>query len=144
MTAKTARSEPPIRKHAREQTAALLRRLAFQVTRTSKLAHAEAIHDLRVSIRRFAQCLRVFGEFVAERKAKKIRRNLKALMDLASQVRNRDVALEFLAGAGFRSDAPMVSVISQQRDAAERALRAALRDWTRHHSFRKWRSHLGL
>lgn len=128
-----------IRQHAREQTAALLRRVAFQVSRASKVADTEAIHDLRVSIRRLSQCLRVFGHFFPARKTKKVRHGLKELMKLAAEVRNRDVALELLAGAGS-----LAAALEAQRAAAGRELRAELKAWLRRHTFRKWRSELGF
>ena len=45
------------------QTAILLRRLAFQVNRAAKSGEAEAIHDLRVAIRRFSRALRALRSF---------------------------------------------------------------------------------
>ena len=53
-----------MREYVRLQTAMLLRRLAFQVSRNARSGRdADAIHDLRVAIRRLNRCLRVFAEF---------------------------------------------------------------------------------
>ena len=134
----------PMRKYVREQIAALLRRLAFQVSHASRRADPDAVHDLRVSIRRLTQCLKTFREFLGRGNAKKIRRKLKGLMDLAAGVRNRDIALEFLRGARVPSDSVLVRTLFQQRREAERSLRQALRNWSRQHTFRKWRSELEL
>src|ERR1039458_6517364 len=48
-----------MREYVSDQTGELLRHLAFQVTRTARTGDAEAIHDLRVAIRRLSRCLRV-------------------------------------------------------------------------------------
>ena len=85
--------EIPIRDYAAEQTSMLLRRLAFQASRTARMADVEAVHDLRVSIRRLAQCLRLFSQFFPRERTKKIQQKLETVMDLASEVRNRDIAL---------------------------------------------------
>ncbi len=146
MTAQAAesRSAPAMRKYARDMVAASLRRLAFQVTRAARMPNAEAIHDLRVSIRRFEECVRVFRQYLPHGKVKKIRRALADLMEAASEVRNRDVALEYLQSARVQGDKELLEKIGEQRKACERDLRVALRDWVRDHTFRKWRTRLGF
>jgi CHAD domain-containing protein len=134
----------PIRRHAMQQTATLLRRMAYEAGRAEKSGGPDPVHDLRVSIRRLAQSLRVFGEFFPRGAPKKIRRKLKILMKAASDVRNRDIALELLAETGMPHDGSVIQSISQERREAEKAFRAALKNWSRRNSFRKWRSNLGL
>ena len=68
-----------IRDHAAGQASALLRRLAFQASRTARLSDAGSVHDLRVSIRRLAQCLRVFGQFFPRERGKKSQHRLNAV-----------------------------------------------------------------
>jgi CHAD domain-containing protein len=133
-----------MRRHAVQQTATLLRRMAYQAGRAAKSRDSESIHDFRVSIRRLAQCLRIFGEFFPPGTAKKIRRSLKPLMQSAAEVRNRDIALELLLAARGAPDAPLMQSISQERGEAEKALRSVLKRWSRRDSFRKWRSRLEL
>ncbi len=133
----------PIRKFAGRQTAAHLRRFAFEVNRAARRGDAGAIHDLRVSSRRLAQCLRVFGQFFPEKPVKKIRRNLKRLLDCAAEVRNRDIALELVAQAGAGSGA-LSETLRGERERQLRLLVAVLERWSRRHSFRKWRAQLGL
>jgi CHAD domain-containing protein len=134
----------PIRQHATEQASALLRRMAFQATRTSKLTDADAIHDLRVSIRRLTQCLSVFHQFFPSGEAKKVRRKMSALMDLASEVRNRDIALDLLKRAAIPAGSSLARTLLREREQAERALREALKRWSRRDAHRKWRSWLDL
>jgi CHAD domain-containing protein len=65
-------------------------------------------------------------------------------MDLASAVRDRDIALEFLAAAHMPSDSALVQVLSQERTRAERALVDTLERWSRRGFQKKWRSRLEL
>jgi CHAD domain-containing protein len=136
--------EIPIRDYAAEHTSMLLRRLAFQANRTARMADVDAIHDLRVSIRRLAQCLRVFSQFFPRERAKKIRQRLEAVMDLASEVRNRDIALQLMAGAPALPDSTLARVLSHERTEAEKSLVAALQRWNRRNLHKRWRSRLGL
>ena len=133
-----------IRDHAVGQASTLLRRLAFQANRTARSSDAGSVHDLRVSIRRLAQCLRVFGQFFPRESGKKFQHRLSAVMDLASAVRDRDIAMEFLVAARIPSDSALVKVLSQERAGAERALVARLERWRRRGCQEKWRSRLGL
>lgn len=133
-----------IRKHALQHGAVLLRRFAYEVNRTARLGNADAIHDLRVSIRRLIQCLRVFQQFFPRGKAKKVRRSLKELMVQAAEVRNRDVALVLLHKAGIPAGSAAVEKLTQERERDHRALLAQLEGWSRHGSFKKWRAQLEL
>jgi CHAD domain-containing protein len=134
----------PIRDYAAGQTSMLLRRLAFQANRTAKLADVDAIHDLRVAIRRLTQCLRVFSKFFPRERTKKIQQKLEAVMDLASEVRNRDTALQLMAGAPPLLDSTLVEVLSHERGKAERSLVTALQRWNRRSFHKRSRSRLGL
>ena len=82
----------PIREYAQGQASDLLRRMAFQSNRVTRVKQEETVHDLRVSIRRLTQCLRVFEQFFPQDRAKGLRRKLGDILDLASEVRNRDIA----------------------------------------------------
>src|SRR6202047_2788389 len=78
------------------QAARLLGKLAFQVRHAAKHPNEEAIHDLRVSIRRLSQCLREFHKFFPRKKTKGILNKLGRVMDLAAEMRNRDIAIELI------------------------------------------------
>jgi CHAD domain-containing protein len=133
-----------IRKYALQLSSALLRRFAFEVNRSTKPGNSEAIHDLRVSIRRLSQCLRLFGGFFPRGRARRIRRELKALMEQAAQVRNRDVALDLLQKAGIQPPAPILARLAQEREREHRLLLESLALWGRRRCFKKWRSQLDL
>src|SRR6266511_2864716 len=90
-----------MREFAQRQTVALLHKLATQVNRAERGGEAEAIHDLRVAIRRLSRCLRVFSQFYTGSGWKKLRRRLKELMDACGSVRDRDIAIALLTKADF-------------------------------------------
>lgn len=54
------------------------------------------IHDLRVAIRRYTQCLRLFSPCWKKSETRAIRDSLTPLMDLLGEVRNYDIALDLL------------------------------------------------
>jgi CHAD domain-containing protein len=126
------------------QTAILLRRLAFQVSHAAKSADHEAVHDLRVAIRRLNRCLRAFSQFYPGQSWKKIRRRLRHLMDAAGDVRDRDIAANMLQEAGFDRADPAFHLLRQERAHAARHLTAVLHHWKEHSLSRRWRQELGL
>jgi CHAD domain-containing protein len=133
-----------MREYVHEQTLILLRRFGLQLTRAARSGDADAIHDLRVSIRRLSRCLRVFAEFYPGRGWKKFRRRLKELMDASGRVRDRDVALSVLAKAEFPADSIVVRRLHRDRAAALVELMAVTRRWKHHGAPAKWRGQLGI
>lgn len=133
-----------IEEHARMQTGLLLRRLALQVNRAAKSCDEEAVHDLRVSIRRLNRCLRVFSPFYPDGTWKKIRRRLKTLMEAAGPVRDMDIAMEFLAEMGVGKHSPLARRLAGSRRAARRELVREVRSWKERGFAKKWRTTLGL
>ena len=137
---------PPVsmRVFARQQTRTLLRRLANQVNRASQPGDPEAIHDLRVAIRRFSRSLRVFSQFLPGGKARRVRRQLRDVMDLAAAVRDRDIALELLQEARVPARSLLAASLRRERQAAEQKLIAAARRLGQRDFSRKWRVWLRL
>ena len=133
-----------MREYARLQTAILLRRLAYEVGNTGKSLNAGAIHDLRVAIRRLNVCLRVFAQFYPGHSAKRIRRQLEGLMELAGDVRNRDIALELLGKAGLPNKIAVAALLRDERRKAENRLSREIRSWRSRAFSRKWRTRLEL
>jgi CHAD domain-containing protein len=133
-----------MREFAHQQTLILLRRFSLQVTRTARTGDPDAIHHLRVSIRRLSRCLRVFAQFYPGRGWKKFRRRLKELMDACGRVRDLDVALAVLAGADFPSTSIVVRRLNRDRAAALVELMTLLRRWKQRGASHKWRTQLGI
>ncbi len=133
-----------MRRFVQEQAATLLRRLAFRIHRVSRSGDPEALHDLRVSIRRFGEMLRAFQDFFPHKKARKIRHQLRDMMDLAAEIRNRDIAIGLLRGANLPSGAPLLKTLVQDRKLAKDRLLTQLKrkDWR--DVVPRWRRRLDL
>ena len=133
---------PPEMEHfAAEETQKRLRRLAMQVGRTIRFCDSNAVHDLRVAIRRFSQALIVLKPCFRSKPVKEIRRTLRKLMLLAGGVRNCDVALKLLASRAA-PPAGLLDEIGTRRKDARRILSASLRRWVRRRASAEWRAAL--
>src|SRR5690348_12638999 len=127
-----------MREHARSQTAILLRRFAYQATRTARSGDADSIHDLRVAMRRLSRCLHTFSQFYPHGTWKKIRRQMSLLMDQAGAVRDRDIMLELLDGAGISKRAAVVKHLEAERQKAAAELMHGIRRWKNRNMSQKW------
>jgi CHAD domain-containing protein len=131
-------------KFASVQASRLLGKLAFQVRHAVKHPNEEAIHDLRVSIRRLSQCLRELHQFFPRREMKKILKQLSKVMDLAAEMRNRDIAIELIGKDGRPSESVFIASLRQEREQATQKLSRALVQWRRRDFSRKWRPWLAV
>src|ERR1700730_16339468 len=132
-----------IQNFAVEQSSKLLRRLAFEITRALKSCDPERVHDLRVAIRRFNQLLRVLKPCFLGKEMRKIRRQLKTIMNSAGEARNCDIALQPLSKAAGEDKVNLSLRIKNQRRHRERELLGLLRPWMDRKSSSKWRAALG-
>jgi len=132
-----------MREFALTQTAILLRRLAFQV-RAATDGSTDKVHDLRVAIRRFNRCLRVFAQFYPDHSAKRVRQRLSRLMEAAGAVRDCDIALQLLAEAGISPPEPLAVQLEEDRRQAGLKLQRELRRFRSSNFSRKWRTGLEL
>lgn len=133
-----------LRTYALQQTRTLLRRLAFQMNRAARVGDADAVHDLRVAIRRFSQCLRVFDACYPDGQARRIQHKLKRIMQAASAVRDRDIAMELMRAAGLQAGSRAMAAVEKERKQAERDLAQIIRRSGKSNSSHKWRARLGL
>ena len=99
----------------------------------------DAVHDLRVAIRRLNQALRVFPEVVGQGHVKKMRRRLKKLMTALGAVRNLDVAREVLHAAKARPGTRLLHHLKDQRHSAQKHLEVRLKSWRKREILRGWR-----
>jgi len=131
-----------VRKLVQSQTAKRLKKLDAEVRR---VAHdpgdADAIHDLRVSIRRLRQELRVFQAWFERDRVKRIRRRLRRLMERCAAARNCDVAIEVLREAGSQSP-EILAGLEQERRHTGKDLARMIEHWRRKDRVREWREHL--
>lgn len=142
-------SNMEIRRFAKEQAAHRLARVAFEVRNTLQLAPAssatvEAVHDLRVSTRRFRAVLDTFEEFFPSAEQKRIVKDVRTIFRLAGEVRNRDITLELVDEAGMDGVLAMQESIRSERAEAMLHLIEALRIWVRQDFSSRWRESLNL
>jgi CHAD domain-containing protein len=130
-----------MRRFALEQIAFLLERLAFEVEHTRAARDADAVHDLRVTIRRFGQSMRAFSQYVPRREVKTIRKQVRHIMDLTGEIRNRDIAVELLNKAELVEP---VAGMRDDRDLAMRILVSELDRWKTENEAVRWRAALEL
>jgi len=130
------------RKFAGQNAAKLLGRLAFQMNLAAKSPGPDAVHDLRVSIRRFTQALGVFKACFPGKETRKIRRRTKKLMLLAGTVRNYDIALKMLSKSRSAEAANFRRKLQTLRKDSGRVLIGALKRRMDRKSSLKWRTAL--
>ena len=117
----------PISKYALQETKLRLKRFSKNLRHAAKHPEdPEAIHDLRVSIRRVVQAFKTFGELLDPAPVKKLRGRLHKVMDLCAAVRNCDVALILLDQVGVTTGAS-VSRLKRTRDEAAEKLHRSLK-----------------
>jgi CHAD domain-containing protein len=117
----------PISKFAVKETRGYLRQFKKHLRHTAKHPEdPEAIHDLRVSIRRLTQCFRTFRGLLEPRSIKKLQRRLRKVMDHCGAVRNCDVALDLLQQSGILEGAS-VSKLKKAREDSGKELRRHLK-----------------
>jgi CHAD domain-containing protein len=133
-----------LREYAAEHTSTLLGRLVFEIHRSIRSRDADAIHDLRVAIRRFSQCLRVFDSTLPQREARKIRKRLRELIHSAAEVRDCDIAAELLSRYGGAARPAVGGQIERRRKEAELRLVSLLTTLDRSGFSSRWRAALEL
>jgi len=140
------RRAAPIREFAIQAVDRLLTSLVFAIHNAARVKDPDAIHDLRVSVRRFTQSLIAFEEFFPHREVKRIRGRLRKLMRLSSQVRNRDIALEFLSSETDKRPArdALRTRMEIERLAHEQQFAALLERWRSREFSARWRAALAL
>jgi CHAD domain-containing protein len=133
-----------MKKYAQTQIAALIGKFAWEARRAAQQADAEAVHDLRVAIRRLSRGLRVFAQFFPGSSWKQIRRELSEFMDYAAEVRDRDIAVELLEEAGVAQRALVLARLRKERAASAQALTESLAKWRERKAARQWKEALEL
>jgi CHAD domain-containing protein len=132
---------PSVRDFALEQMNHLLTRLTFEIHRAAKRPGAEEIHDVRVSIRRFSQGLLLFNDLFPPWEVKKIKRRLKRMMRLTSEIRDRDITLEYLASVKETRHRPR---LVKQRLALQKEFTQMVTRWNAREFSAHWRTGLSL
>ena len=125
------------------QTSERLKKLESELKNAFDLPEdPDAIHDLRVAIRRLNQTLRVFGNWFGARRVKKLRGRLKKLMERCGAVRNCDIALEVLKAAEWPDEA-LSQGLEKERKRTCKKLRKTLQEWHHNRRTQRWCEKLG-
>lgn len=130
--------------YARGEIARRLDRVAAEIRRAAAGPDADAVHDLRVSIRRLSQALRVFSGLVPAEPARRLRKRLGAVLEAAGAVRDFDIAQELLDHVELDGDHAIRSMLRGDRRAAETILLARLAKSADKVAPAHWRAALGL
>jgi CHAD domain-containing protein len=132
----------PISKYAVKESKLRLKRFSKNLRHAAKHPEdPEAIHDLRVSIRRVAQAFKTFSELLDPAPVKKLRRRLHKVMGLCAAVRNCDVALVLLAQVGVTAGASVSRLKKTRSEAAEKLHRRLKKERGNRHAPPDRRSH---
>jgi CHAD domain-containing protein len=111
--------QEPIRQYARAELGARLERVLAELERAVATPDADAVHDLRVSIRRYLQGARVFGALLPGKARRKVRDQLREVLDAAGGVRDCDIMLELLTAEGLPEQHPVRTEIGLARLKSE-------------------------
>lgn len=101
-------------------------RLLEQIDRCAAKPGADEVHDLRVSIRRFSQALRIFAPMLPVKPVKSMHKAIHPVMEAAARVRDLDVGMERLIDEGLAEHDPVVDEMHLERRRGELALRGRL------------------
>ena len=104
-----------------KSVASLIDALEAQMQKVAELPGVDAVHDLRVSVRRAAEGLRIFTP-----EARKLRKEIKAIREHAANVRDRDVTRQLLRRHRLPATDPACVYLQGQRDLAASQLRQFL------------------
>jgi len=117
------------RQFAKKQADRLYLEMSARIFRTIQSPDTNAVHDLRVAIRRFRRVIVVLKPCFPRGERRRIRRGLKGIMARAGNVRDYDVALHLHAKLALAESSLPVSEFRECREQAARTLVASLRRW---------------
>lgn len=142
-------SKIDVARFAREQGAHRLSRVVFGVRRALRVspdstASIEAVHDFRVSTRRFRAVLDTFKTLFPATETRRVKRQIRRAFRAAGEVRNIDISIELIMTSGMPERLAWVSALRPKRQAAMRELVDILRSWTRRDFSARWRDRLNL
>lgn len=116
----------------------LIGKVAEESSKAAEDASEDCIHDLRVSIRRLSETLRVFEDVLPDESAATVRKDLREAMQMAGAIRNHDIAFDLAKKAKVEVDASF----DAERASAVRGLCRVLGKWNKDGVFDVWRAEL--
>lgn len=115
-----------------------LKKLAAEIERVAADPKVEAVHDLRVSVRRAVQAIRVFESELPAGATGKLRRRINKIRDQAALVRDRDVIYELLQKHQLPDFDPACSYLRGERAMAAMQLQEAMRKLIKQRKPKQW------
>lgn len=136
--------EQNIRQFATQQLSYLLDTASKKVRSCSEQITEEAIHDLRVSLRRFDETLRAFKALFPKSHCQIVHKELRKILRAAGQVRDIDIALAAFHQAQITPSSALSAQLRAQRITAKRELFTSLKASRASKFSSRWRSQLSL
>jgi CHAD domain-containing protein len=133
-----------IARFSAEQSSGFLRSLNLHAAHALKFPGIEAVHDLRVAVRRFRQVLKILKPWLPHEESRLLRRELKELMGRAGDVRDFDISLHLLRSLQVPKNRRVVSELHEARVTSANALHECLRDFHLRDTSAAWRRALKL
>ncbi|MFN0102944.1 MAG: CHAD domain-containing protein [Bryobacteraceae bacterium] len=121
--------------------ARLLDELVAEMRRTAESAGVDSVHDLRVSVRRATEALRIFEDGIAN--SRRLRKEIKGIREKAAAVRDRDVTRQLLRRHRLPVRDPAMVYLQGQRDLAAFQLQQFLQSQIRKDRPERWRRWIG-
>lgn len=125
--------------YALTKTAALLEDVVDALHKAAAEADEDAVHKMRVAIRRLQQALRLFRQYFHAAGLETVKDELRAVLKVAGEVRNRDIAMALVAA--HQGD---TSALLLQRSDLQQQLVEVLRPYRERNLSVEWRRALGL
>jgi CHAD domain-containing protein len=122
-----------------QKTGQLLDVLVVALCEGAESLDEDAVHKVRVAIRRFQQSIRIFKQYLRSGGVKRLKVQLGSVMDLAGELRNRDIAIALVGKA--RGD---TADLETQRTECHRQLQQFLKGLATPYLAEFWRQELGL
>jgi triphosphatase len=127
-----------------EQSTGFLRSLMLEAGRAARSGGVEAVHDLRVAVRKFRQILKILKPWMPREESKLLRSQMKELMARAGAVRDRDIAVALLRKIHVPKNRRILTEIHQERESAAQALQARIRNFRHRDTAAAWRRALDV
>ncbi len=95
-----------------------LSQLSLNIVRCAENADVDAVHNLRVAVRRTTQMLRIFKDHFPNAAVGKLRRNIRKVRNHAAPVRERDVTHDLLHKLNLPPNDPACAFLRGERAMA--------------------------
>ncbi len=129
----------PMREYALAKVTTLFDAFAKNLHKAADTADEDAVHKMRVSIRRLQQAIRLFAQYLDTDGVETVKADLRSIMQAAGELRNRDIAIALLSEMGAD-----ISHFEQEREEWNHRLVSVLRGYTEGNAPAGWRHSLGL